>query len=78
MVEKLTHAMFWIVEAFSRVTQAALWYRVDGWFTVLGYSSIVFFLLYIKTRRPKMLLMGLLLFLLIILKLLIVDRWLHS
>ena len=78
MVEKLTHAMFWIVEAFSRVTQAALWYRIDGGFTLLGYASIVFFLLYIKTRRPKMLLTGLLLLLLIIIKLIVEDCLLPS
>ena len=70
-VERLTHTLFWIVDAFSRVTQVTFQDRIDVWFTVLGYSSILSFLLYVKTRRPGFLLAGLLLLLFIFFELLI-------
>lgn len=70
IVEKLTHALFWIVDAFSRVTHATLWCRVDGWFTFFGYAAILLFLIYIKTRRPAHLLSALTLLLALMLTLL--------
>lgn len=68
-VERLTHALFWIVDAFSRVTHAVLWWRVDAWFTVLGYASMLLFFIYIKTRRPAHLLSALTLLLVLMLTL---------
>lgn len=70
-VEKMTHTLFWIVDSFSRVTQVAFYTRIDLLVTVLGYGSILCFLLYLKTRRPGMLLAGLLLLLFIFFDLLI-------
>ncbi len=70
-VERLTHTLFWIVDAFSRVTQVTFQGRIDVWFTVLGYSSILSFLLYVKSRRPGSLLSVLLLLLFIFFELLI-------
>lgn len=70
-VEKMTHTLFWIVDSFSRVTQVAFYTRIGLLVTVLGYGSILCFLLYLKTRRPGMLLAGLLLLLFIFFDLLI-------
>lgn len=70
-VEKMTHTLFWIVDSFSRVTQVAFYTRIGLLVTVLGYGSILCFLLYLKTRRPGMLLVGLLLLLFIFFDLLI-------
>ena len=69
--EKMTHTLFWIVDSFSRVTQVAFYTRIGLLVTVLGYGSILCFLLYLKTRRPGMLLAGLLLLLFIFFDLLI-------
>lgn len=70
-VEKMTHTLFWIVDSFSRVTQVAFYTRIGLLVTVLGYGSILCFLLYLKTRRSGMLLAGLLLLLFIFFDLLI-------
>ena len=70
-VEKMTHTLFWIVDSFSRVTQVAFYTRIGLLVTVLGYGSILCFLLYLKTRRPGMHLVGLLLLLFIFFDLLI-------
>lgn len=70
-VEKMTHTLFWIVDSFSRVTQVPFYTRIGLLVTVLGYGSILCFLLYLKTRRPGMLLAGLLLLLFIFFDLLI-------
>ena len=70
-VEKLTHTLFWIVDAFSRVEEAVFYGRIDLLLTILGYGSILFFLLFTKTRRPGTLFAGLLLLLFILFDLLI-------
>lgn len=70
-VEKLTHAMLCIVDAFSRVTEATFNARINLLLTVLGYGVFLSFLLFAKTRRPRILLTGLLLLLLIMFDLLI-------
>lgn len=70
-VEKLTHTLFWIVDAFSRVEEAVFYGHIDLLLTILGYGSILFFLLFTKTRRPGVLFAGLLLLLFILFDLLI-------
>ena len=70
-VEKLTHTLFWIVDAFSRVEEAVFYGRIDLLLTILGYGSILSFLLFTKTRRPGVLFAGLLLLLFILFDLLI-------
>lgn len=70
-VEKLTHTLFWIVDAFSRVEEAVFYGRIDLLLTILGYGSIFSFLLFTKTKRPGVLFAGLLLLLFILFDLLI-------
>lgn len=70
-VEKLTHAILWIVDSFSRVTEATFYARTNLWLTVLGYGVFLSFLLFAKTRHPRILLVGLLLLLFIMFDLLI-------
>ena len=70
-VEKLTHTLFWIVDAFSRVEEAVFYGRIDLLLTILGYGSILSFLLFTKTKRPGVLFAGLLLLLFILFDLLI-------
>lgn len=70
-VEKLTHTLFWIVDAFSRVEEAVFYGHIDLLLTILGYGSILSFLLFTKTRRPGILLAGLLLLLFMLFDLLI-------
>lgn len=70
-IEKLTHALLWIVDAFSRVTEATFYARINLWLTLLGYGVFLSFLLFAKTRRPRILLTGLFLLLLIMFDLLI-------
>ena len=74
-VEKLTHTLFWIVDAFSRVEEAVFYGRIDLLLTILGYGSIFSFLLFTKTKRPGVLFAGLLLLLFILFDLLI-ERFL--
>ena len=70
-VEKLTHTLFWIVDAFRRVEEAVFYGRIDLLLTILGYGSIFSFLLFTKTKRPGVLFAGLLLLLFILFDLLI-------
>lgn len=70
-VEKLTHALFGIVDAFGQVPRAAFYARIGLRCTVLGYASLFLFLFFVKTRRPKFLLISLLLVLFLLLDLLI-------
>ena len=70
-VEKLTHTLFWIVDAFSRVEEAVFYGHIDLLLTILGYGSILSFLLFTKTKRPGTLFAGLLLLLFILFDLLI-------
>lgn len=51
LVEKLTHALCQIVEAFSRVPNMTIYIPVDLWMVILGYCFILFVLLYLKTMR---------------------------
>lgn len=70
-VEKMTRSLLWIVDSFSRVTGAACHLRINLFLTVLGYGVLFFLLLFGQTRRPRYILMALLLFLFILLELLI-------
>lgn len=70
-VEKLIHALLWVVEAFSLVPGAAFSFRINGISVILGYGAILFLLLYGRTKRPRLLLAALLLLLLILFDLLI-------
>lgn len=71
LVERLTHAMLQIVDLFSRVPGAAYSLRLDLLSTVLGYGAIFTFLLFVQTRRPRLLILSLLLLLFILFDLLI-------
>lgn len=71
LVEKMTHLLLHIVEAFSRVPGATFSFRLDLLLTVLGYGVIFFFLLYLQTRRSRFLFVSLMLLLFLLLDLLI-------
>ncbi len=71
LVEKMTHSLLWIVDSFSRVTGADWHLRTNLFSTVLGYGVIILFLLFGQTRRPRFVLVALLLLLFILLELLI-------
>lgn len=73
-VEKSTHALFAIVDAFSRVTGAGLYARTNLILTLLGYACVFSLLVFAKTRRPRMLLLGLLLLWIIMLDL-VIERF---
>lgn len=71
LVERLTHAMMQIVDVFSRVPGATYSFRLDLLSTVLGYGAILTFLLFVQTRRPRLLIVSLILLLFILFDLLI-------
>lgn len=73
-VEKSTHALFAIVDAFSRVAGAGLYARTNLIPTLLGYAVVLSLLVFAKTRRPRMLLLGLLLLWIIMLDL-VIERF---
>lgn len=67
IVEELTRGMLWIVEVFNRVPGAVFSFRFDLYSMLLGYGILIFALLYIKERKPRLLLVALsLLFLLLV------------
>lgn len=74
-VEKTTHALLQIVEAFSRVPGATFSFQIDLLLTILGYGIALFFLLFLQTRRPRFLFVSLLLLLFLLFDLLI-ERFL--
>lgn len=71
LVEKMTHALLLVVEAFSRVPGATCSFRIGLLQALLGYGVIFFFLFFLQTKRPRFLLVSLSLVLFIMLDLLI-------
>lgn len=71
LVETMTHALLQIVDVFSRVPGATYSLRLDLLTTILGYGVILFFLLFVQTRRPRLLIVSLVLLLFIMFDLLI-------
>ncbi len=70
-VERLTHTLFGIVDAFSQMEQVSLYARIDFLFLLLGYVSLIAIIIYLRTRRFRWLMLGLLFMLLSSLELLI-------
>lgn len=74
LVEKMTHVLLQIVDVFSRVPGATLSFQLDLFMTILGYGVILFFMLFLQTRRPRFLFTSLL-FLLFLLFDLLIERF---
>ena len=55
-VEGLVHGMVWLVEALSEFPYATLVARLDAVETAMGYVALVLFLVYLRFRKPKVLL----------------------
>lgn len=71
VVEILTRSMLWVVEAFSRVPGAVFTFRFNFYALLLGYGILFFTFVYIRNRRPWLLLTALFLLLILLLQKLI-------
>lgn len=58
-VEKMTHVLLQVVEAFSRVPGATCSFRIGLLQVLLGYGVIFFLLFFLQTKRPRFLLVSL-------------------
>jgi competence protein ComEC len=68
VVEKLTHSMMWIVDAFSSLPGNTLSFRFDFTTMLLSYGALFFFFIYYEKRYPRWLFTSLLLLLLILVR----------
>ncbi|MDR0429219.1 MAG: ComEC/Rec2 family competence protein [Tannerellaceae bacterium] len=75
-VEKLTHSMVWIVDAFSRLPYCSVTFRFSFAMMLLSYASLILLFIYQSGKRPRLLLCSLFL-LLIVLLLLLIEKYLH-
>lgn len=75
-IEKLTRSMVWVVEAFSRVPGSTITFHFSFIMMLLGYASLLFLLMYLANKRPKLLISSLLLFL-FVLFLMLIEKYLH-
>ncbi|MDR1556896.1 MAG: ComEC/Rec2 family competence protein [Tannerellaceae bacterium] len=65
-IEALTHAMMWIVDAFSHIPGSAFSFRFDFVSLCISYGALYFLFLYNGKRHPRLLLISLFLLLLLI------------
>ena len=74
-VETMTHALWQIVDAFSKVPGVTFSFQLDLFLTILGYGVTFFLMWFLQNRRPPFLLVSLLLLLFLLFDLLI-ERFL--
>lgn len=74
-IESLTHGMVSVVEKFSEISGAVIFFHLSILEMLGGYIVIVLFLVYLKVRIPKILLAALSLFLFGLLSRLVWMRW---
>ncbi|MDR1203213.1 MAG: ComEC/Rec2 family competence protein [Tannerellaceae bacterium] len=75
-IEKLTYSMMWIVETFSRIPGSTVTFHFSFVMMLLSYLSLSLSFIYFVNKNPR-LLIGSLLLLLIVLFLMLIDKYLH-
>jgi competence protein ComEC len=75
-IEKLTHSIMWIVEAFSRIPGGTVTFHFSFVMMLISYLSLSLSCIYFVNKRPPFLLSSLF-FLLIVLFLMLIDKYLH-
>ncbi|MDR1161988.1 MAG: ComEC/Rec2 family competence protein [Tannerellaceae bacterium] len=75
-IEKLTHSMMWIVEAFSRIPGSTVPFHFSFVMMLVSYLSLSLSFIYFINKRPR-LLIGSLFLLSIVLFLMLIDKYLH-
>lgn len=74
-IEKLTHSMMWIVDVFSRIPGSTISFRFSFVMMFLSYVSLLLLLTYVVNKRPRLLLVSMFSFL-IVLFLMLIDTYL--
>ncbi|MDR1402586.1 MAG: ComEC/Rec2 family competence protein [Tannerellaceae bacterium] len=75
-IEKLMYSMMWIVETFSRVPGNAVVFHFSFVMMILSYIALSLSFIYFINKRPRLLISSLLL-MLIVLFLMLIDKYLY-